>query len=104
MGWLLVTLAAASEIIGIMGLKMFSQNKTLRNMIIFVGGFGIAFGLLYTSFNFLQLSIAYAVWLGTGTAGGVLVNMMFFGEYKNMSRIISLVIIIFGVVGLKAVS
>ncbi|MBB6448733.1 paired small multidrug resistance pump [Geomicrobium halophilum] len=104
MGWLLVTLAAASEIIGVMGLKMFSQNKTLQNMLIFVGGFGVAFGLLYASFNFLQLSIAYAVWLGTGTAGAVLVNMLFFGESKNMGRIISLVIIVVGVTGLKAVS
>ncbi|MEB2302153.1 QacE family quaternary ammonium compound efflux SMR transporter [Lysinibacillus xylanilyticus] len=104
MGWLLVLLAAISEIIGVVGLRYYSQNKTIRNLLIYVGGFGMSFALLYASFNYLQLSIAYVVWVGIGTVGAVLVNIIFFGESKNLTRIISIIAIVIGVAGLKAVS
>ena len=104
MGWVLIILAALSEIIGVVGLRFYSQYKTLRNLMLYIGGFGVSFALLYASFNYLQLSIAYVVWVGIGTVGAVLVNIIFFGESKNLSRIISIIAIIIGVAGLKAVS
>ncbi|AUS88489.1 SMR family transporter [Lysinibacillus capsici] len=104
MGWVLIILAALSEIIGVIGLRFYSQHKTLRNLMLYIGGFGVSFALLYASFNYLQLSIAYVVWVGIGTVGAVLVNIIFFGESKNLSRIISIIAIIVGVAGLKAVS
>lgn len=104
MGWVFIILAALSEIIGVIGLRFYSQHKTIRNFILYIGGFGVSFALLYASFNYLQLSTAYVVWVGIGTVGAVLVNIIFFGESKNLSRIISILGIIIGVVGLKAVS
>ncbi|MFJ7186901.1 DMT family transporter [Lysinibacillus xylanilyticus] len=104
MGWILVLLAAFSEIVGVVGLRYYSQDKNIRNLLIYLGGFGLSFVLLYASFNYLQLSIAYVVWVGIGTVGAVLVNIIFFDESKNMTRIISILAIIIGVAGLKAVS
>ncbi|MBK3493925.1 multidrug efflux SMR transporter [Viridibacillus sp. YIM B01967] len=104
MGWIFVFFAAMSEIVGVIGLKLYSQNKTIRNMLLYVGGFGLSFALLYTSFNYLQLSIAYAVWIGIGTVGAVLINMILFGESKSVARVISIIAIVIGVAGLKAIS
>ncbi|ARF15014.1 MULTISPECIES: DMT family transporter [Sporosarcina] len=104
MGWILVLLAALSEFAGVIGLKKFSENKTLGNGLLYYGGFGIAFFFLYNSFKFLQVSTAYAVWIGIGTAGAVLINMVFFGESKSTGRVVSLILIVIGVVGLKALS
>ncbi|KOP77687.1 DMT family transporter [Cytobacillus solani] len=104
MGWLFVICAAVSEVIGVLGLKLYSQKKTIKNGIIYLGGFGASFAFLYTSFNYLQLSIAYAVWIGIGTAGAVLLNMVLFGESKNKLRIASVALIVIGVTGLKALS
>jgi len=104
LGWVFVILAAVAEIVGVIGLRFYSQHKTVRNLLLYIGGFGLSFALLYASFNYLQLSIAYVVWVGIGTVGAVLVNIMFFGESKNLARIISIVAIIIGVAGLKAVS
>ncbi|CAM4148308.1 multidrug resistance protein SMR [Bacillus manliponensis] len=104
MGWIFVFFAAISEIVGVIGLKMYSEKKTLRNGAIYLGGFAVSFTLLYTSFQYLQVSIAYAVWIGIGTAGAVLLNMFFFGESKNMARIVSVMAIVIGVTGLKALS
>nr|WP_290370028.1 SMR family transporter [Paenibacillus sp. CECT 9249] len=89
---------------GVVGLKLFSRDKNIRNGALFAGGFALSFGLLYQAFGYLQLSIAYAVWIGIGTAGAVLINMIFFGESKSASRIASLILIIIGVTGLKLVS
>ncbi|MED3550623.1 multidrug efflux SMR transporter [Cytobacillus praedii] len=104
MGWLFVICAAVSEIIGVIGLKLYSQKKSIKNGIIYLGGFGASFAFLYTSFNYLQLSIAYAVWIGIGTAGAVLLNMVIFGESKSKLRIASVALIVIGVTGLKALS
>lgn len=56
---------------------------------------------LYASFSSVQVSVAYTVWIGLGTAGSVLFNMILFKEPKNMIRILSLLLIVIGVVGLK---
>ena len=104
MGWLLVLMAAAGEITGAAGLKLYSQQKTFKNGLIYFAGFGSSFVFLYTSFHFLQLSIAYIVWVGIGTAGAVFINMYLFGESKNIGRMLSVILIIIGVIGLRALS
>ncbi|EKN69755.1 quaternary ammonium compound-resistance protein [Neobacillus bataviensis LMG 21833] len=104
MGWLFVLMAAVGEITGAAGLNLYSQRKTFRNGLLYIGGFGASFAFLYTSFHFLQLSVAYTVWVGIGTAGAVLINIFLFGESKNIGRIVSVGLIIIGVIGLKAFS
>lgn len=104
MGWLYVFLAAASELVGVVGLTKFSKKRSVFSAILYLGGFGASFIFLYFAFNFLQVSTAYAVWTGVGTAGAVLMNMAFFGESRSKSRIASVILIIIGVVGLKALS
>ena len=104
MGWFLVMLAAAAEFIGVIGLNKYNEDKTWKNVLLFGGGFGSAFAFLYMSFNYLQVSTAYAVWIGIGTAGAVLINMLFFGESRSKGRIASVILIVIGVVGLKAIS
>ncbi|WNS75848.1 SMR family transporter [Bacillus sp. DTU_2020_1000418_1_SI_GHA_SEK_038] len=104
MGWVFVLFAASSEIAGVIGLKLYSQQKSFRNGLLYIGGFGASFAFLYSSFTYLQVSIAYAVWIGIGTAGAVMLNMLLFGESKSIGRLLSVVLIVIGVVGLKALS
>lgn len=104
MGWIYVLIASAVEIAGVIGLKLFSQKKTLLNLALFVSGFALSYLFLYLSLKYLAMSIAYAVWMGLGTAGAVLVNMIFFGESKKPARVFGVVLIIIGVVGLKMIS
>lgn len=104
MGWFYVLVAAISELVGVIGLKKYSHEKTFKNGLLYLVGFGGGFGFLYMAFHYLQVSIAYAVWIGIGTAGAVLINMIFFGESRSTGRIISVLLIVAGVVGLKWVS
>src|SRR5699024_12470709 len=96
MGWIYVLVAAVMETAGVIGLKKFSMEKNAKNLLTLAAGFGGAFVFLYASFNYLQVSIAYAVWIGAGTTAAVLINMIFFGESRNFGRIISVIIIVLG--------
>lgn len=87
MGWLFVFIAALFELIGVIGLKKFSLRKSFLNLLMFFGGFGGSFVFLYASFNYLQVSIAYAVWIGIGTSAAVLVNMIFLMNPKALSAL-----------------
>lgn len=102
MGWMYVTLASIFEILGVVGLRFFSQKKTVWNLMLYISGFTLSFILLYQSFQYLQTSIAYIVWVGIGTVGAVVVNILFFGESKNFARVISIMAIVVGIIGLKS--
>ncbi|MFD1361300.1 DMT family transporter [Lentibacillus salinarum] len=104
MGWLFILLASMFEMVGVIGLKMASEYKTWKNKLLYIGGFGTSVTMLYQAFSYLPSSVAYAVWVGIGTAGAVIVNMIFFGESKSISRVMSIAAIIVGVVGLRALS
>lgn len=104
MGWIYVSLAAINELIGVWGLNLYSKKRTIRNGFLYLGGLGASFAFIYASFAYLPVSVAYAVWTGVGTAGAVLLNMIFFGESKSFFRFISLIAIIIGVTGMKFLS
>lgn len=104
MGWIYVLLASIFELVGVWGLNVFSKRRNFVNGLLYFGGLGLSFALIYLSFKYLPVSIAYAVFMGLGTAGAVIINMLFFGDTKSWSRVISLLLIIAGVVGLKATS
>jgi quaternary ammonium compound-resistance protein SugE len=49
----------------------------------------------------IPVGTGYAVWVGIGAAGTALVGMVFLGESSSILRVLSLLLVIAGVVGLK---
>jgi quaternary ammonium compound-resistance protein SugE len=45
--------------------------------------------------------MAYAVWTGIGAAGAVIIGMLLFEERADLYRIICLVLILVGIIGLR---
>ncbi|WP_223700852.1 DMT family transporter [Sutcliffiella deserti] len=104
MAWLFLIIAGFCEIGAVLALKLAEGFKRLVPSIFFV-----LIGM--TSFYFLSLALteipmgtAYAVWTGIGSAGSVLLGMLFFRESKSFIRLLLLSFIIIGVVGLKITS
>lgn len=67
--------------------------------------------LMALSFYFMSLALktiplgtVYAVWTGIGAAGTAILGMMFFGESREIGRIVCLVMIVAGTVGLQLFS
>ncbi|GIG71305.1 DMT family transporter [Phytomonospora endophytica] len=49
----------------------------------------------------IPVGTGYAVWVGIGAVGTALIGMIWLGEPANIARIVCLVLIVAGVVGLK---
>ena len=57
--------------------------------------------LLSRSLSGLPLGTAYAVWTGIGAVGTVIAGIMIFGESRSVVRLLCILLIVSGIVGLK---
>ena len=62
---------------------------------------GISVWLLSISVRYLSMGTAYAVWTGIGVIGTVIGGIYLFGEPVLMARLLSIMLIIAGIVGLR---
>jgi small multidrug resistance pump len=81
----------------------FSQGftKALPSLLLFVF-YGLAFTLLTLALKKIEISVAYAMWSGLGTALIAIVGIYWFQESMTLVKFLSLVAIVAGVVGLNA--
>ena len=63
--------------------------------------YGFCFWALANALKSLEVSTAYAIWAGTGTALVAVIGIVVFGEGISAVKIGSLLLIIIGVVGLQ---
>ena len=60
-----------------------------------------SFYLLMLAIKTLPLGTAYAVWTGMGAVGVALIGILLFKESADVCRIMSILLVIIGIVGLK---
>ena len=61
-----------------------------------------SFALMTIAVKRIDMSVSYAIWSGVGTAVIALIGVFAFGESLTTVQIVSIVLIIVGVVGLRA--
>ena len=61
----------------------------------------LSFVLLGLALKGIELSIAYAVWAGVGTALIAVIGFFYFNEPITTLKLVSIVLIVLGVVGLN---
>lgn len=61
----------------------------------------ISFALLTMALKKLEVGPAYAVWTGLGAAGTAIVGMWALGESVSVTKVVSIVLILAGVIGLN---
>lgn len=102
--WLMLVAAGLLEIGWAVGLKYTHGFSRLWPSV----GTGIcmifSFVLLAWALKTIPVGTAYAIWTGIGAAGTALVGMIALGESKEPLRLVCIVMIIAGVVGLKLFS
>ena len=102
MAWVLVVVAGVFEIGMAAFLKASDGFTKLPASIAFGVCSLISFSLLATALKELPVGTAYAVWTGIGAAGTAIVGIALLGESANPLRIGSIVLIVAGVIGLRA--
>ena|SRR5688572_18279175 len=101
MAWILLLVAGLLEVGWAIGLK-YTDGFTRTWPTIFTAGAMIAsLWLLGIAMRTLPVGTAYAVWVGVGAVGTVILGIVLFAEPVNALRIGSVALIVAGIVGLK---
>ena len=99
--WLLVVLAGLLEVGFAVSLKASEGfSRWLPTLSFAVCAIG-SFALLSTALRELPVGPAYAVWTGIGAAGTALVGILVLGESASTLKLLSIVLVVAGVVGLQ---
>ncbi|MBS4207336.1 multidrug efflux SMR transporter [Bacillus sp. FJAT-50079] len=98
MGFLWLSIAIISEVVGSSLLKLTNGFKRIGPTIGVALGYGVAFYTLSLSLKELPLGIAYAIWAGVGTALTALIGIIFYKETIHFKKALGILFIIGGVV------
>src|SRR6478609_5515700 len=103
MAWALLSIAGILEIAFAFCMK-WSEGFTrlIPGLFTFVSGLSSVF-LLSLSLRTLPVGTGYAVWTGIGAAGTAILGIAALGDPASPARVLCIVFIIAGVIGLKLV-
>ncbi|MFD1362538.1 DMT family transporter [Lentibacillus salinarum] len=99
--WNILFLAGLFEIGWVVGLKHADSAVT---WILTAAAIYLSMHLLVYATHKLPVGTAYAVFAGMGTAGTVILEIVVFGEPFQLLKIILILILLGGVIGLKMVT
>jgi small multidrug resistance pump len=102
--WLLLLGAIVLEVPGTTSMKLSNGfTKPVPSVLIFVF-YAMSFILLTLALKHINVSIAYAVWAGMGTALIAVIGMVYFAEPMTGLKLVCVGLIILGVAGLNLAS
>lgn len=104
MAWFLLIVAGLFEVGWAIGLKYTEGFTRLWPSLGTAAAMLVSLGLLGLAMKSLPVGTAYAVWVGVGAVGTVILGVVLFGEPMGTLRLVSVVLIIAGLVGLKLAS
>lgn len=99
--WVKVVVAAFFEVFWVIGLKHADDFWTWTGTVIAII---VSFYLMIMAGKKLPVGTVYAVFVRLGTAGTVFSDIVFFGEPFKVTKIILILVLLAGVVGLKLVT
>jgi quaternary ammonium compound-resistance protein SugE len=101
MHWILLVLAGLCEVGWAIGLKYTEGFTRFWPSAWTILAMLASIWLLAIAMKSLPVGTAYAVWVGIGAVGTVILGIVLFGEPATVARIASIVLIVAGIVGLK---
>jgi len=104
MAWILLVLAGILETGWAIGLKYTDGFTRLVPSVLTLAGIAASMILLAIAARTIPIGTAYAVWVGIGAVGAVILGIVLFDEPRNAMRIFFLALLIVALVGLKATS
>lgn len=99
--WFILTVAGIFEISWVIGLKYTDGFTRLWPSIGTIILMALSVGLLGLAMKSLPVGTAYAVWVGIGAIGAVILGIILFNEPANAMRLVSAGLILIGIIGLK---
>lgn len=104
LAWLFLVLAGLLEVVFTTFIRLADGFRNPLPTLGFLLAAAGSFGLLALAARSIPLGLAYAVWVGIGAVGTLLVGRLFFGEALSAAQIALLALLIGCVVGLRLLS
>ena len=102
MAWFYLIIGGLFEIGWPLGFKLASVTQ---NRVLFIGMAVVSMALsglfLYMAQRTIPIGTAYAVWTGIGAVGTLAIGIVFFHDPVGFLRLLSALLIIVGIIGLK---
>jgi quaternary ammonium compound-resistance protein SugE len=101
MAWLILVLAGLFEVGWAIGLKYTDGFTRLWPTLWTAAALVASMVLLGVAMKSLPVGTAYAVWVGVGAVGTVILGIILLDEPMTVARVASIGLIVSGIVGLK---
>lgn len=101
MAWIFLLVAGVLEMAWAVGLKYTDGWTKLWPSVFTVAAMAASFYFLSAALKELPVGTAYAVWTGVGAVGVAIIGILFLGEPGNLVRVLSILLIVAGIAGLK---
>lgn len=99
--WFFLIIAIILEVAGTTSMKLSDGFSRLVPSVMIFLFYGLSFAGLTLALKRIDVSVAYAIWSGIGTALITVIGLIYFKEPATLLKIISIGLIIIGVVGLN---
>lgn len=99
--WLSVVLAGLIEVLWVIGLKHANNTLEWAGTIICIL---LSFYLMLQASKHMPVGTVYAVFVGIGSTGTVIMDMLLFGEPFKLAKVALIAVLLLGVIGLKLVT
>ncbi len=100
-GWVLLVFAIVFEVLGTTAMKLSDGFTNIIPSILLIVFYALSFALFTYALKTIEVSVAYAVWAGVGTAIISAIGFIYFKEPVTIIKLVSISAIIAGVVGLR---
>ena len=104
MAWLELLLAGGLEVFWSTFMKLSEGFTRPLYTVLTLIGLVLSFLFLSQATKVLPLGTAYAIWTGIGAVGAVVVGIVIFREPVTALRMVFVVLLLTGIIGLKATS
>ncbi|MCX6179383.1 MAG: multidrug efflux SMR transporter [Chlorobiales bacterium] len=101
MAWVFLIIAGLLECMWAISLKYTDGLTRLFPSLITGVAMIASLWFLSLSLKTIPLGTAYTLWTGIGAAGVVITGMLFFHESRDIARVVCILLILSGVIGLK---
>ena len=104
MAWLYLFIAGVFETAWAIGLKYSAGFTKVGPSAFTVVAMMVSLYLLALALRTIPVGTGYAVWTGIGTVGAAILGILLFNESREIARILCILLIVAGIIGLKLTS
>lgn len=101
MAWFVLVVSGLLETVWAVALDRSGGFQRPLPSIVFAGALALSMTGLGYALRSIAVGTGYAVWVGIGAVGTALVGMIALGESTSLPRLLCLLLVVAGVIGLK---